>query len=73
MSSLPIAKGGSTDAVEVQAHQLVLDIAKRPGHALGRQQFGAMALTVVNAQGVTGVALAPGQGQHRGGIQAPGD
>ncbi|MNT50566.1 hypothetical protein D3C72_1874920 [compost metagenome] len=60
----------TADAIEVQADHLVLDHPQVPGHPLGRLQFGAMALAIVEAHAVTAVALGLGQRHHGGRIEA---
>ena len=50
----------------------MFDSAEGFRYALCCQQFCSMALTVVEGQGVTVIALSPGHRQNRGGIQTAG-
>ena len=60
----------ATNAVEIEGNHLVLHTAVGTRYAFGGVQFRPVALAVVEAQRIAGVALRARHGQHGGGIEA---
>jgi len=63
-------QGAGAEGSQVNARGAVLARAKKRGYAGGSVQFDAVALAVIKRQGITFVAVAPGQCETGGGIQA---
>src|SRR5690606_25022790 len=67
-----VGEGGPTDTAQVDAHRFVGHRAEGLAQPVGGGRLGAVALAVVETEGVAGAALVAGNGQHGGGVEAAG-
>ena len=68
-----IGQGGAADGAQIEVYYLVLNGTQLARAALCCRQLGMGALAVVEAQGVAVVALAAGDSENGGGVEATGD